>query len=181
MYTQILYVTGGDPRELQEVFRTARGVTEALLGNLLPEGEEEPRPGVRLTYDPKKTDISTLADLLFAVVDPRLPDGQGSLRGLEYCAGLWYDSEEDRPHVELYMNFLRNRGKPLAASAAPLTLNDPNTDPKRAAPCHAKSGRVKAFTPAAEAEQHYYKTHDKGEAYIDFAHLQACLQPPSGE
>lgn len=170
-----IYVAGGDPRELQEVFRHVPGVCETCVGALLAAGETERRAALSIAYDPKKTDISTLADLLFAVVDPRLPDGQGRLRGLSYCAGLWYEAEEDRPHVELYMNFLRHRGRANAGSHAQLTVNDPCSGKGRA-PCHAKSGRAAAFAPAPAEAQNYYQRHDKRAAFIDFARLAEAIR-----
>ena len=33
--------------------------------------------GVEVTYNPKKMDVSKLLDLLFGVVNPYVPDGQG--------------------------------------------------------------------------------------------------------
>jgi peptide-methionine (S)-S-oxide reductase len=177
MYTRKIYLTGGDPRELDEVFRHVPGVVETAVGEIETDDNvwQSLRAAVEVVYNPKKVDISMLLDILFTVVDPRLSDGQGAMRGEKYRAGAWYESSEDVPHIELYRNFLQNRGKPPAATAAGLTINDTETDAKKKYPCHAKFGRAEKFVRGAAEQQGYYQSHDKGEAFIDFEKLAACL------
>ncbi len=53
---------------------------------------------------------------------------------------------EDAPQVELHMNFIANRGKESVGSNAEITINDPNSNPKRARKCYAVAGRLTKFT-----------------------------------
>jgi peptide methionine sulfoxide reductase MsrA len=167
VYLKHITFSGGDPRDLQEVFDHVPGVVETAVGRVVTMDSDEVF-AVRLSYNPKKMDLSMLMDLLFSIVSPYSPDGQGRARGTEYRAGVWYEEAEDEPHLEYYMHFLQNRGKPLAATGARLTLNDPVERTKAIRPIHAKALPLKSFTPAPDDAQHYYATHSGAESDIDF-------------
>ncbi|MBQ1416661.1 MAG: peptide-methionine (S)-S-oxide reductase, partial [Selenomonas sp.] len=87
MYTKKIYFSGGDFHELQAVFVLVPGVTAVRTGYINGEkpadfasvasGQVKAYMGVEVTYNPKKVDISKLLDMLFAVVNPYVPDGQG--------------------------------------------------------------------------------------------------------
>jgi len=172
MYLKHITFSGGDPRELQEVFDHVPGVMETLVGRVTTaEGDEV--FAVRLGYNPKKMDLSMLMDTLFAIVSPHSPDGQGRARGKEYRAGVWYEEAEDEPHLEFYMHFLQNRGKPPAATGAGLTLNDPLEHAKAIRPIHAKALPLAGFTAAPDEAQHYYQKHPGAESDIDFDALKS--------
>ena len=177
MYLKHICLTGGDPRELEEIFRQIRGVCETAVGEAT-DAAGETFAALRLAYDPKKMDLSQLLDLHFALVSPHSPDGQGRARGKKYRAGVLYEEAEDEPHIELYMHFLRSRGKPAAATGANLTLNDPLEKKKAARPCYATAAPLKSFTPAPDAEQRYYARHVEAAPYacIDFAHFWASVR-----
>ena len=113
-----------------------------------------------------------LMDILFAIVSPHSPDGQGRARGREYRAGVWYEEDEDEPHLEFYMHFLQNRGKPPAATGAGLTLNDPLEHPKAIRRVYAKALPLQGFTAAPEEAQHYYQKHPGAESNIDFSAIK---------
>ena len=91
MYTKKIYFSGGDFHELQEVFQDLPGVTETKTGyinaddnanfNDIACGKVKGYMGIEVTFNPKKTDISKLMDVLFAVVNPYVSDGQGNARG----------------------------------------------------------------------------------------------------
>ncbi len=168
MYLKHIAFSGGDPRELQEVFDHVPGVVETAVGRVkTAEGDEV--FAVRLGYNPKKMDLSMLMDILFAIVSPHSPDGQGHARGTEYRAGVWYEEAEDEPHLAYYMHFLQNRGKPLAATGARLTLNDPVERTKALRPVVAKALPLVSFTSAPDDAQHYYAKHPGAASDIDFA------------
>lgn len=186
MLTKKMYVSGGSPYELQAVFSHIRGVEKTTVGMIeLPSvpktygiGEDEPQAlvkGVEVVYSPKKLDISMLIDVLFAVVNPYIPDQAGTFQGEMYRSGVYYVSEEDRVQVEFCMNFIRNRGKPPTIGSSHITVNDPNTVPKFARQCFAKARRVSAFQPAGEEEQDYLTRYPDTETVIDFAKLQSYL------
>ena len=186
MYTKKIYFSGGDFHELQEVFRSLPGVTDTCTGYINGEGETDFESvssgaaraymGVEVTFNPKKTDLSQLMDVLFAVVNPYVPDGQGEARGEMYRAGVFYPSGEDEPQVQLHLNFIASRGKPSAVSEGGLTLNDPNSDPKLARHCYALAASLQSFHKAEAEHQHYLANHPGEKTFIDFEKLRECLE-----
>ena len=185
MYTKKIYFSGGDFHELQEVFRNLPGVMDTCTGYINGEGETDFESvssgstraymGVEVTFNPKKTDLSQLMDVLFAVVNPYVPDGQGKARGEQYRAGVFYTSGEDEPQVQLHLNFIANRGKPSAVAEGGLTLNDPNSNPKLARHCHVLAEPLRSFHEAEAEHQHYLECHLEEETFIDFAKFRDCL------
>ncbi len=146
MYTKKIYFSGGDFNELKKIFVNLNGVVNVTFGkicaaNVISYVDPTPRDvenilGVEVEFNPKKNDVSTLIDELFAVVTPYK----------ENNAGVYYKMGEDAPQVELHMNFIANRGKESVGSDAALTINDPNSNPKRARKCYAAYGRLKSFS-----------------------------------
>lgn len=167
MYTKTIYVSGGDTAILAEklaglrgVVETVRGVAEVAGANATApraaaatdgNGDEKAltRQVLAITYDPKKTDISTLLDAHFSVASPYLPDGQGAARGAEFRAGVYYtaDSAEDLPQLEYYFYFLAARGKSAVDTGSALTLNDPNSREAARRTCYAELCELVSFVP----------------------------------
>ena len=147
MYTKKIYFSGGDFNELKKIFVELKGVVKVTFGsisasNVVSYANSEPRSiekifGVEVEFNPKKNDISTLMDELFAAISPYV----------ENNLGVYYAMGEDAPQVELHMNFIANRGKESVGSNAAITINDPNSNPKRARKCYAMAGRLTKFTP----------------------------------
>ena len=186
MYTKKIYFSGGDFHELQEVFRHVPGIISVCTGYVNGEGEGDfaaiasgqvrAYMGVEVSYNPKKVDISKLMDLLFAVVNPYVPDGQGKARGEMYRAGVFYALAEDEPQVQLHMNFLANRGKAPTAGNAGLIVNDPNSNPKLARKLYALAEPIKSFQAAEAEHQDYLIRHPETETYIDFVKLRSYVK-----
>ena len=183
MYTKKIYFAGGSFYELQEVFARIEGVIGVTTGCINSEtqnptheevltGRTGAAMGVELSFDPKKIDLSSLMDILFAVITPYSKDRQGDCFGPMYRSGVYYTSAEDEPMVEYHMNFIRNRKKIPAATDDSITVNDPNSDPAGARQCYAEAKRLKNFTPAAEEHQNYLKKHPEVNTHIDFALLK---------
>lgn len=170
IYTKKIYFSGGSSAELQEVFSRRAGVVSATCGRIC--GAKDEREGVELSYDPKKADISTLLDLLFAVVDPYRPDGQGSCTGEKYRAGVFYVSYEDEPQIELHLNFIAARGKSPAVTGAALTLNDPDTQRREQKKLCATAERLKTFTPAPDEDQNLLRKQPDRKTYINLDRLK---------
>jgi peptide methionine sulfoxide reductase msrA/msrB len=55
---------------------------------------------VHVRYDPQYTDLETLLDLFFEVVDPTSVNQQGNDRGESYRSGIYYVNEEDIPVID---------------------------------------------------------------------------------
>ena len=186
MYTKKIYFSGGDFHELQAVFVRVPGVTAVRTGYINGEkpadfasvasGQVKAYMGVEVTYNPKKVDISKLLDMLFAVVNPYVPDGQGKARGTMYRAGVFYISPEDEPQVQLHLNFIANRGKAPVVGNAGLTVNDPNSNPKLARKLCAIAAPLENFQPAEAEHQDYLARHPEAETYIDFDKLRAYVK-----
>ena len=119
--TKRICLSGADMYELEEVFAGRRGIASVRTGyiNAAPNaahddvlsGASGGRMGVEIVYDPKKIDISQLLDLHFAVVTPYSIDGQGYVRGAMCRAGVFYESAEDEPQIQLYLTFLAGKGR----------------------------------------------------------------------
>ena len=186
MHTKKIYFSGGDFHELQEVFGNLPGVVETAAGYINGDGEADfasvssgmckAYMGVEVVFNPKKTDLSQLMDVLFAVVNPYLPDGQGKARGEMYRAGVFYASAEDEPQVQLHLNFIANRGKAPVVGNAGLTVNDPNSNPKLARKLCAIAAPLENFQPAEAEHQDYLARHPEAETYIDFDKLRAYVK-----
>ena len=186
MYTKKIYFSGGDFHELQEVFRELPGVLSTHTGYIngddeadfesVSSGQVRAHMGIEVVFNPKKTDLSQLMDVLFAVVNPYVPDGQGNARGEQYRAGVFYRDAEDEPQVQLHLNFIANRGKPAAVSGQGLTLNDPNSNPRLARHCHALAVPLRSVQRAEEEHQGYFAKHPEAESFIDFKKLREYVK-----
>ena len=145
MYTKKIYFSGGNFNELKNIFVELRGVVNVTFGTICAANvwsyanpvfrEVENILGVEVEFNPKKNDISTLMDKLFDAVNPYS----------ENNLGVYYAMGEDAPQVELHMNFVANRGKESVGSDAAITINDPNSNPKRTRKCYVAYGRLTKF------------------------------------
>ncbi len=175
MYTKKIYFSGGNVRELQEIFRDLPGVVSVLIGKLSarnvhsyinPEMQTiEEVPSVEIEFNPKKMDLSMLMDVLFNVLNPYA----------DKTLGVYYNSGEDEPQVELHLNFIANRGREPVVSKACLTINDPNID-KVVRKCFVSVGRLINFTVAPEAEQNFLRKHPEIKTEIDLTKLKTSLK-----
>ena len=174
MYTKKIYFSGGNVHELQEIFTDIPGVVSVLVGKLSARNvhsyvEHEPQilegiPGVEIEFNPKKMDLSMLMDVLFNVFNPYA----------DKSLGVYYNSGEDEPQVELHLNFIANRGREPVVSKACLTINDPNH--KIVRKCFVKVGRLTNFDAAPEAEQNFLRKHPEIKTDIDLTKLKTSLR-----
>ena len=174
MYTKKIYFSGGNVRELQEIFCDLPGVVKVLIGTLAAKNvhsyvDFEPRtlekiPAVEIEFNPKKMDLSMLLDILFSVLNPYA----------DKTLGVYYASGEDEPQVELHANFIANRGKEPVVSKACLTINDPNN--KIVRKCFVKIGRLTNFVAASEDEQNFLRKHPEIQTDIDLTKFKTSLR-----
>lgn len=177
MLTKKIYLAGGSPYELQEVFAHIRGVERATVGTFraMTDGGETERIGAEIVYSPKKLDVSMILDILFAVISPYTEDQSADFQGEPYRSSVGYVSEEDRVQIEFCLNFMRNRGKPPAIGESHITVNDPNTAPRFARRFYARAMHLTAFCAAGEEHQNYLSKHPNLKTRIDFDKLKAYL------
>lgn len=175
MYTKKIYFSGGNVNELQEIFDDVPGVMSVLIGSSVARNVHsyvnyEPQtleniPSVEIEFNPKKMDLSMLMDVLFNVLNPYV----------ENNLGVYYNSGEDEPQVELHLNFIANRGREPVVSKACLTINDPHVD-KVVRKCYVKVGRLINFVAAPEAEQFFLRKHPEIKTDIDLTKLKTSLR-----
>lgn len=175
MYTKRIYFSGGNVHELQEIFSDLPGVVNVLIGKLSarnvhsyvnPEFQTiEGVESVEIEFNPKKMDLSMLMDIFFNVFNPYADK-----------LGVYYNSGEDEPQVELHVNFIANRGKEPVVSKACLTINDPNIEQKFSRKCLVKVGRIKNFIAAPEVEQHFLRNHPEIQTAIDLTKFKASIR-----
>ena len=175
MYTKKIYFSGGNVNELQEIFSDVPGVVKVLIGqssakNVHSYVDHEPQtlekiPSVEIEFNPKKMDLSMLMDILFNVLNPYA----------DKTLGVYYNSGEDEPQVELHLNFIANRGREPVVSKACLTINDPHVD-KVVRKCFVKVGRLINFVAAPEAEQFFLRKHPEIKTDIDLTKLKTSLK-----
>ena len=174
MYTKKIYFSGGNVRELQEIFSDLHGVVNVLVGKLSARNVHSyvnPEPqslenfaGIEIEFNPKRMDLSMLMDVLFSVLNPYADKN----------SGVYYSSGEDEPQVELHLNFIANRGREPVVSKACLTINDPNN--KIVRKCFAKVGRLTSFIAAPEDEQNFLRKHPDIPTDIDLTKLKTSLR-----
>lgn len=175
MYTKKIYFSGGNVNELQEIFTDVPGVVNVLIGKLSAHNVHsyvnyEPQtleniPSVEIEFNPKKMDLSMLMDILFNLLNPYV----------ENNLGVYYNSGEDEPQVELHLNFIANRGKEPVVSKACLTINDPHVD-KIVRKCYVKVGRLIKFEAAPDDEQFFLRKHPEIKTDIDLTKLKTSLR-----
>lgn len=175
MYTKKIYFSGGNVRELQEVFACVPGVVNTLVGTLSVRNvhsyvNQEPQtleniPCVEIEFNPKRMDLSMLMDVLFSVLNPYVDNN----------LGVYYSSGEDEPQVELHLNFIANRNREPVVSKACLTINDPNID-KPVRRCFVKVGRLISFIAAPETEQNFLRKHPEIKSDIDLTKFKTSLR-----
>ena len=175
MYTKKIYFSGGNVRELQEIFSDIPGVLQVTIGTLNARNVHsyvnlEPQmleniAAVEIEFNPKKMDLSMLMDVLFNVLNPYA----------DKTLGVYYSSGEDEPQVELHLNFIANRGKEPVVSKACITVNDPHVD-KPVRKCFVKVGRLTNFFAAPEDEQHFLRKHPEIQTDIDLTKFKTSLR-----
>ncbi|MBR6888803.1 MAG: peptide-methionine (S)-S-oxide reductase [Selenomonadaceae bacterium] len=175
MYTKKIYFSGGNVHELQEIFTDIPGVLSVLVGKLSAKNVHSyvnPEPqvlndvqSVEIEFNPKKMDLSMLMDVLFNVLNPYADEN----------LGVYYNSGEDEPQIELHLNFIANRGKEPVVSKACLTINDPHID-KIVRKCYVRVGRLINFVAAPEAEQNFLRKHPEIKTDIDLTKLKTSLK-----
>jgi len=101
---------------------------------------------IQVRYDPARVSYQTLLDVFWRQIDPTDPGGQFADRGRQYRSAIFVNSEEQRELAEASKEALAASGrfaKPIATEIVPL----------------------KAFYPAEEYHQDYYKKNPIRYAY----------------
>lgn len=178
-----IYLAGGCFWGVEEVFSRLPGVvaTQAGYANSDKEaptyeevcsGETGAAEAVKVTYNPKKTDLTELLGVFFAIINPYTLNRQGSDVGSQYRTGIYYTHAEDEPFLTHYMNFMRQRGRgPAVDTQAALILNEV-PEPGMEKQIRTEMGPLQNFFPAEESHQRYLQKNPDGYCHLDLAALQ---------
>lgn len=157
-----IYFAGGCFWGVEEYFSRIPGVLDAVSGyangNTLNPGYREVCSGrtghaetVRVSYDPSRVSLRTLAGQLFKIIDPLSLNRQGNDTGTQYRTGIYYTEEEDLPVLKAVMAAEQAKHtRPLAVELLPL----------------------RNFSPAEEYHQDYLKKNPYGYCHISFESLK---------
>ena len=133
-----LYLAGNKTL-LQELFVQVKGVEKVEAG-CATSTEGEKLAGVKITYNPKKQDISGILKEYVAIVDPFALKADS-----EEQPGIFYSSAEDVMQLEYYARFLQSRGHEPGAALGNLIMNDSITPGQEIRPLQLRFGRVADF------------------------------------
>lgn len=123
---ETIYIAGGCLWGVQHFFKSIPGVvsTEAGRANGTTSTLDSDYDGyaecVRVVFDNDKTDVKTLMECLFEIIDPYSVDHQGNDYGHKYRTGI-YSTNED--HLKKAMEFIEERPDKdkIALEIKPLT------------------------------------------------------------
>lgn len=135
-----LYLAG-KISELLAAFEGMKGVETVTAGVVKATGELQLK-GVRVQYNPKKTDICELLKKYFdegvnAYIQPEDPEEQ---------AAVIYKAAEDVPQIEYYARFMQNRGAEPGAALGNLIVNDTMPEENELRRVQVSYGRLVGFT-----------------------------------
>lgn len=176
-----IYLAGGCFWGVEAVFSRVSGVvsTEAGYANSrvanpsyeqVCTGETGAAEAVKVVYDPKKTDLTELLGVFFAIINPYTLNRQGNDVGTQYRTGIYYTAKEDEPILEYFMNFMRQRGRGPAVTGTDMVLNE-EPDPLQGRKIMTELCRLESFYPAEEMHQQYLAKHPTGYCHIDLQRL----------
>ena len=152
-----IYLAGGCFWGMEEYMSRLDGVceTEVGYGNSLVEyptyeqvctGTTGAAETVKLIYRPEETELSTLLEAYFAVIDPTILNRQGNDRGTQYRTGIYYEDPADRePILAAISRQQRKYTVPVVTEVLPLDN----------------------FYPAEQYHQDYLKKNPGGYCHID--------------
>lgn len=184
-----LYLAGGPFYGLQEVFSRIKGVRGARTGYARgaagpdhtgePSGENGDVECVKVSYDPKKIDITALLSVFFAVINPYTDGIQGKCRGPQYRSRIYYSQAEDLPQIAYYVTFVQSRGGERPVSDSCMIVNDVERKEARRPPVQTRVARLESFSEAPEEEQDYLRKHPDAYTPIDISMLEklGVLEP----
>ena len=151
-------LAGGCFWGVQHFFTRVNGVRKAVSGYANGNGENPSyeevytdqtgfAETVRISYNPQRVSLETLAELYFCIIDPLSLNRQGHDEGTRYRTGIYYADPEDRPILEkVYARVQEKAGAPLAVELEPL----------------------RNFYPAEERHQDYLQKNPSGYCHLPF-------------
>jgi len=172
-----IYFAGGYVYDLQEVFSRVKGVESVTSGyancsdtsqsdETIASGKTDAALCVKIDYNPKKTDVATLIQLFFKIINPYAEPTQP-----KYRTGVYYEHGEDLFQIEYYFRFLRMRGTEPVTTDSAIVMNDSVTRNLDTRPILTELARLQKFVPAPEEEQFYLRKNNVPPQVLDIEAL----------
>lgn len=174
-----IYLAGGYVYDLQEVFSRTYGVVNTEAGYVncsdaeaskecIAAGNTDAALCVRVEYNPKRTDLGTLLQLFFKLINPFAEPTHP-----KYRTGVYYEHSDDLFQIEYYFRFLRMRGTEPVTTDSNIVMNDSVTRNLDTRPILTEMKRFQNFVAAPEEEQFYLRKHPDAPRVLDIDALVA--------
>ena len=129
----------------------ANGTTENPTYNQVITGKTGHTETVHVQYDPAHTDLKTIVEHFFMIVDPTSLNKQGNDRGTQYRSGIYYSNPEDQAVIDEVVAIEQERyDDDIVTEVEPLT----------------------SFTLADEYHQDYLEKNPDGYCHVEFDTLE---------
>lgn len=158
-----IVVAGGCFWGVEEYYRRLKGIGETKVGyvNGLKDDisyEEvcsqkyQAIEAVQIQYDESVITLENIMNHLFRIIDPTSLDKQGNDIGMSYRVGAYYDNDDDKKTIELYVNNQKDKyEKEIVFEIKPLD----------------------SFVKAEDYHQDYLVNNPTGYCHVDFSKIKA--------
>ncbi|MCQ2373325.1 MAG: peptide-methionine (S)-S-oxide reductase [Phascolarctobacterium sp.] len=174
-----IYFAGGYVYDLQEVFSRTLGVEAVEAGyancsdanatkEAIAAGQTDAALCIKVQYSPRKTDLGSLLQLFFKLINPFAEPTHP-----KYRTGVYYEQGEDLFQIEYYFRFLRMRGTEPVTTDSNIVMNDSVTRNLDTRPILTEMERLRSFVAAPEEEQFYLRKHPEAPRVLDIDALVA--------
>ena len=129
----------------------ANGTTENPTYKEVITGKTGHTETVHVQYDPERTDLKTIVEHFFMIVDPTSLNKQGNDRGTQYRSGIYYSNPEDKAIIDGVVATEQERyDDEIVTEVEPLT----------------------SYTVAEEYHQDYLEKNPDGYCHVEFDTLE---------
>ncbi|REB07141.1 bifunctional peptide-methionine (S)-S-oxide reductase MsrA/peptide-methionine (R)-S-oxide reductase MsrB [Sporosarcina sp. BI001-red] len=129
----------------------ANGTTENPTYEDVVSGETGHAETVHVKYDPERTDLKTILDHFFTIIDPTSLNKQGNDRGSQYRSGVFYTDPAEKAVIEKVVSKQQERyDDKIVTEVEPLT----------------------SYTLAEEYHQDYLEKNPNGYCHVEFDSLE---------
>ena len=168
MRTKEIYLAGGCFWGVEAYMERIDGVVDAISGYANGNGTNPSyqqviagsghAETVKVVYDADKTDLETILQYYFRIIDPTSVNKQGNDRGIQYRTGIYYTDPNDRAIITSSLDAL---GK------------------KYSSPIKVENLELKHFAPAEEYHQDYLTKNPNGYCHVDLSLANQKIPPKS--
>ncbi|PIC74683.1 peptide-methionine (R)-S-oxide reductase MsrB [Sporosarcina sp. P17b] len=129
----------------------ANGTTKNPTYNEVITGKTGHAETVHVQFDPERTDLKTIVEHFFMIVDPTSLNKQGNDRGTQYRSGIYYTNPDDKKIIDEVVTTEQERyDEKIVTEVEPLT----------------------SYTLAEEYHQDYLEKNPDGYCHVEFDTLE---------